>query len=60
MTQPTGNLTESYIAPELDGWEGCSHLDCLQECDTTKFHCERLARHLRIVRSNGELGGKEK
>ena len=33
--------SEDDAAPE---WEGCTHLDCLPECDVRNHHCERYAR----------------
>lgn len=41
-----GNLTESYTPAEMEGWAGCTHLDCLPACDSRRDHCERLARFL--------------
>lgn len=48
MTRRRGNLTKFYPLGGLDGWGGCSHLDCLPECWTSQDdgHCERLAQWL--------------
>lgn len=54
--EPSGNLAREFPAVALEGWEGCTHLDCLNECDTSKYHCERLARFLRTNAEGGDDG----
>lgn len=44
-----GNLTKKYEPLVLDGWDGCSHLDCLPRCKFMNGHCERLRLHLIAV-----------
>lgn len=41
-----GNLDVTYEPLVLDGWDGCSHLDCLPACRFQQGHCERLRLHL--------------
>ena len=39
--RPGAPPSKDEAAPE---WEGCTHLDCLPECDVINHHCERYAR----------------
>ncbi len=53
MGEPHGNLTKEYPPQALVGWEGCSHLDCLNGCNYSVGHCERLAE---VLKKNGWIG----